>query len=77
MGAGSYVWYMSDTKADHGLYGVSIDSGVWHVLSSTSATYGKQEILLAAELSPGAHTLTIMNLEENKYAGIDQFMYVW
>ncbi|KZV97362.1 hypothetical protein EXIGLDRAFT_747135 [Exidia glandulosa HHB12029] len=71
---GSYIWFISDLNNDHGQYGVSIDSGVWRLFSSNSAVLEKQQILFAAEVEPGPHSITIMDWE-NRGLGVDQFAY--
>ncbi|EJD45421.1 hypothetical protein AURDEDRAFT_165636 [Auricularia subglabra TFB-10046 SS5] len=71
---GSYVAYYSDHHTDHGSFNVSID-GTTTELSSYGSTLVENITLFAADLSYGAHTLTVKNLEDNKAMGVDYFVY--
>ena len=70
------MWFYGDMNDDHGEFGVAIDDGPLQTASSFSPTLHEQQVLYAAELAPGAHTIVVKNLGDNKALGIDQFVCV-
>jgi hypothetical protein len=71
---GSHVWYASDKDTLHGTFRVNID-GVLETGSSQNNGYIDEAYLWCKELVPGEHTLTVTNLDKDKYLTVDYIAY--
>ncbi|EJD46832.1 hypothetical protein AURDEDRAFT_164281 [Auricularia subglabra TFB-10046 SS5] len=74
---GSYVEYYSDLNFDHDDFLVSVDVTAPQTASSYAPTWtNASRLLFASPLDPGSHVLTITNVKDKAWIGLDYFKFV-
>ncbi|EJD54328.1 hypothetical protein AURDEDRAFT_118858 [Auricularia subglabra TFB-10046 SS5] len=70
----THVWYIANTRYDHGTNSIVVDDKSVVLVSSFSPEQEKGQIIFHDELHAGPHTINVTNLDPLRM-GLDRFAY--